>query len=58
MDVAIKKHIVTAVEPVFLSPMVYQMTGIGQVSELIILQHIFKNYGAIDKINLEKIWLQ
>ena len=49
-----KKHIVTAVEPVFLSPLADQLIGFRQVSALTILQHLFTSYGAIDKINLEE----
>ena len=40
-------------EPVFLSPLVDQLTGFGQVSALTMLQHLFYSYGAIDEINLE-----
>ena len=53
-DRSLKKKIVTAVQPVFLYPLVYQITGFGQVSALTILQHIFTSYGAIDEINLEE----
>ena len=31
-----------------------QLTVFGQVTALNILQHIFRSYGAIEKINLEK----
>ena len=41
MDGAFKKKIVTEVEPVFLSPLVDQLTGFGQVSALTMLQHLF-----------------
>ena len=54
VDGALKKQIVTAVEPLLLSPLVDQITGFGQVSALTILQHIFSIYGAIDKIDLEE----
>ena len=54
VDRAFKKQIVTAVEPVFLSPLVEHLTGLGQVSALTMLQHLFSSYGAIYKIDLEK----
>ena len=41
MDGSLKKHIFTSVEPVFLPPMVEQFTGLGQVTALTMLQHIF-----------------
>ena len=53
VDGALKKQIVTSVEPVLLSPLVDQRTGFGQVSTLTMLQHLFSSYGAIDKIDLE-----
>ena len=55
VDVALKKKIVTAVEPVFLSPLVDQHTDFGQVSVLTMLQHLFSSYGAIDEIDLEEM---
>ena len=39
-------------ELVFLSPLVYQLTGFGQVSALTMMQHLFSRYGAIDEIDL------
>ena len=54
VDGALKKQIVTPVEPLFLSPLVDQITGFGQVSALTMLQYIFSSYGAIDKIDLEE----
>ena len=54
VDGALKKQIVPAVEPVFLSPLVDQLTGFGQVTSLTMLQHIFSRYGVIDEINLEE----
>ena len=54
VDRALKKKIITAVVPVFLYPMVDQLTGFGQVSALIMLKHLFSSYGAIGKINLEE----
>ena len=54
VDRALKKHIFSAVEPVFLSPLVDQLKGFGQVTALTMLQHMFSGYGSIDKINLEE----
>ena len=51
---ALKKQIATEVEPVFLSSMVYQLTGFGQVSALIMLQHLFSSYGSINEIDLKE----
>ena len=51
---ALKKHIFAELEPVFLSPLVYQLTGFIQFSMLTMLQHLFSSYSAINKINLEK----
>ena len=51
---ALKKHIVVAVEPVFLSPLLYQIAGFVQVPALTILQNLFSSYRVIDKINLEE----
>ena len=49
-----KKQIVMAVEPAFLSPLGYHITGFGQVSALTMLQHLFSGYGAIDETDLEE----
>ena len=49
-----KNYIVTEVEPVFLSALVYQLTGFGKVSTLTMLQHMLYSYGAIEKIDLEE----
>ena len=54
MDRAIKKQIVTAVEPAFLYPLVDHLTGFGQVSAITMIQHLFKSYEAIDEIDLEE----
>ena len=54
LDGDFKNQIVTMVESVFLSPLVNQLTGFGQVSALIVLQHLLYRYGAIDGINLEE----
>ena len=49
-----KKHIVTAEEPVFLSPLVDHITGFGQVSALTMMNNLFSNYRVIDRIDLEE----
>ena len=54
MDGALKKQIITAVEPVFLSPMADQLTGFGQVSALTMIKQLFSNYVKIDKIDLQE----
>ena len=43
-----------AVEPLFLSPLVDQLSGFRQVSALNILQHLLSSYRKIDEINLEE----
>ena len=40
-------------EPVFLYPLVDQLTGFGQVYALTMIQYLFSSYRAIDKINLK-----
>ena len=42
------------VEPVFQSPIVYQLIEFGQVSSLTMIQHLLKSYEAIDEIDLEE----
>ena len=54
MDGSLQKHIVTEVEPVFLSPLVDQLTGFGQVYALTILQHLCSSYGVIKETNLKE----
>ena len=54
MDGAFRKQIVTAVEPIFLSPRFDQMIGSGQVSALAIIKHLFSSYRKTDKIDLEE----
>ena len=49
-----KKQIFTAVERVFLSPLVDQTTGFRQVFALTILQHLFSSYRLIEGIDLEE----
>ena len=48
MDDALKKQIVMAVEPVFLSPLVHHLTGFGQVSALTMLHNLFSSYREIN----------
>ena len=54
VDGSSRKQIVTAVEPVFLSPLVDQLTIFGQVSALTIMQHLFSRYGVINEIDFEE----
>ena len=54
VDIAFKKQIITAVEPVFLSPLVEQLTVFLQFSTLTMLRHIFLRYGTIEEIDLEE----
>ena len=54
VDIELKKKIVTAAEPVFLFPLVDQLTGFGYVYALTILQHLFASYGAINETDLEE----
>ena len=54
VDGDLKNQIVTAAEPVFLSPLVDQLTGFRQVSKLTMPQHLFSSYGKIDEIGLEE----
>ena len=54
VDGALKNHIVAAVGPAFLSPLVDQLTNCGQVSVFTILQHLFSIYRVIDKIYLDE----
>ena len=48
IDRAIKNPIFMEVQKVFLSSIIYQLTGFGQVTVLQILKHLFRLYGAID----------
>ena len=49
IDGDLKNQMIAAVEPVFLSPLVDQLTGFGQVFTLNMLQHIFSSYRMIEK---------
>ena len=42
------------VQKLFLSLMIDQLIGFVPVTALEMLQHIFRSYGAIDKIDLEE----
>ena len=53
VDGAIKNKCFVVVYPVFLYPLMDQLTGFGQVAELYMLQHMFNYYGLIDEIALE-----
>ena len=53
-----KKKIITLMEPVFLSPLVDQLTGFRQVSALNMIHHLLSSYITIDKINLEEIFVK
>ena len=41
-------------EPVFLSPLVDQLTGFGHVSTPTMLQNLFASYREIDEMELEE----
>ena len=47
VDGAIKNQIVTAVQRVFLSQLLYRLTEFEQVTAFTMLHHVFKRYGAI-----------
>ena len=51
---AFKNQIIKAVEPVFLSPLVYHLIVFGQVSALNMLKYLFLRYRTIDGINPEE----
>ena len=54
VDGALKEHMITAVEPVLLSPIKDQLKRFGQVTALEMTDHLFRAYGAIDEIDLEE----
>ena len=54
VDGALKMQIVTASEPVFLSPLVDQLTEFGLVYSLTMLLNLFSSYGAIGEIDLKE----
>ena len=49
-----KNKIITVVEPVLLSLLVYQLTGFGKLSAHTMLQHLLSGYSKIDEIDLEE----
>ena len=49
-----KKQIVTTVEPVFLYPLVDQLTGFVKVTAITMLQNIFSRYRGINEIYIEE----
>ena len=51
---AFKNQIIKAVEPVFLSPLLYHLIVFGQVSALNMLKYLFLRYRTIDGINPEE----
>ena len=51
---ALKKKNITAMGPVFLSPLVDQLTGFVQVFALTMIQNLFLSYRKIDEIDLEE----
>ena len=53
-DRNLKNQILTAVQPVFLYPLVDQFIGLVQVSALAMIQNLFTSYGVIDEIDLEE----
>ena len=48
----LKKNIITAVEPIFFSPIKEKLTGFGEVIALEVMDHLFMAYGEIDDIDL------
>ena len=54
VDGVIKKKIFMVVHKLFLSPIMDQLIGFGQMTVLKMLQHLFRSYGGIDEIKLEE----
>ena len=54
VEEAIKKHIFTVAQPLFLSPPVDQLTSFGQANALQILYHLFNYYRTIDGIEIKE----
>ena len=54
VDGALKHHIITAIQPVFFSPLVDQLTRSVQVNALQMLHRVFNSYGEIYEIDLEE----
>ena len=55
---ALKKNIIMVVEAVFLSPLMDQPTGFGQMFVLIMFQQLFSSYRAIDEIDLKENYVK
>ena len=53
VDGSLKKKIIVAVEPAFLSLLEDQLTGLRQVYTITMLQHLFSSHRVIDKIDLK-----
>ena len=53
MDGALKNNITTVVQPVFLSPLMDNLSGFGHVYTLIMPEHVLNSYGVIYEINPE-----
>ena len=53
-DGDLKKHIVTTVQSLFLSPLVDQLTSFVQATALQMIHHLFNSYGAIAKTDPEE----
>ena len=54
VDGALKKKIVTTVQPVFLYPLVDQLKGFGKGTVIQTIQRLFKSYMVMDRIELEE----
>ena len=54
VDGEIKNKIIILMEPVFLYPLLYQLTRFGQVSALVMIQHLFASYRVIYEIDIEE----
>ena len=54
VDRAIKYQIVKVFQQLFLSPIMDQLSVLGQVTALYIMQHLFRAYGDIDKIYVKE----
>ena len=51
MDGALKNNITTVVQPVFLSPLMDNLSGFGHVYTLVMPEHVLNSYGVIYEIN-------
>ena len=50
---ALKKQIINAMEPAFLTPIKNQLAGFVQVTDLDMMNYLFKAYGDIKDTDLE-----